>query len=94
MKKEEFLKNQIKRLSIDFDLKYNPNWFKFIWISKRNARYLEYVGMCFDPIYTRFGKTIKKRIKNIEKFEKSKEFKKIRKEFSGQAITKKKFLKE
>jgi len=92
MNKIKELKSQIKRLSRDFDLKYNPNWFNFIWISKRHARYLEYFGMCFDPIYTRFGKTVEKRINNIEKFEKSKEFKKIKHEFSGQAITKKEIL--
>jgi len=82
------LKKELKKIAKEFGLKYNPFWFNVIWISKRHARYLEYVGMCFDPIYTRFGKTIEKRIGNIEKFEFSKEFKKIKNEFSGQAITK------
>lgn len=81
--------NKLKKLAEEFDLKFNKNWFSYIWISKRHARYLEYTGMCFDPVYTRFGKTIEKRIANIEKFESSEEFKKIKKEFSGQAITKK-----
>jgi len=86
-------KNKLKHISRDFNLKYNSNWFNFLWISKRYARYLEYVGMCFDPIYTKFGKTIEKRIENIDKFESSKEYKKIKKEFSGQAITKEEVIK-
>jgi len=87
------IKDQLKTISKDFNLKYNSNWFSVMWVSKRDARYLEYVGMCFDPIYTRFGKTIEKRIENINKFEPSKEFKEIKKEFSGQAITKDEVLK-
>ena len=86
-------KSQLKKLAKEFDLKYNPNWFSVMWISKRNARFLEYVGMCFDPIYTPFGKTVEKRIENITKFESSKQFKKIKHEFGGQAITKKEVLK-
>lgn len=86
------LKEKLRKISKDFNLEYNSNWFNFMWISKRHARYLEYIGMCFDPIYTRFGKTIEKRLKDIEKFEKSKEFKRIKHEFSGQAITKKEVL--
>jgi len=87
------IKSQLRKLAKEFNLKYNENWFNFIWISKRYARYLEYIGMCFDPIYTRFGKTIEKRIKNIGKFEFSKEFKKINQGYGGQAITKKEVLK-
>lgn len=86
------MKRKLKQLSKEFDLKYNKNWFNFIWISKSHAKYLEYFGMCFDPIYTKFGKTIEKRINHIEKFEKSKEFKKIKKEYGGQAITKKEVI--
>src|SRR3989344_2969820 len=88
----KIIKEQIKGIAKDFGLKYSPKWFGFMWISKREARYLEYIGMCFDPIYTRFGNTIEKRIKKIEKFEKSKELKKIKNEYSGQAITKKEVL--
>ena len=83
------IKTNLKKISQDFNLKYNSNWFNVLCISKRHARYLEYIGMCFDPIYTQFGKTIEKRIENIKKFEASKEYKKIKNEFSGQAITKK-----
>jgi len=93
MKSASEIKSQLKKLAKDFDLKYNPEWFNFIWISKRHARYLEYIGMCFDPIYTGFGKTVGKRIENISKFESSREYKKIKNEFSGQAITKKEVLK-
>ena len=90
MKKE---KTQLRKLAREFNLKYDKNWFDIMWISKRHARYLEYVGMCFDPIYTRFGKTIEKRIENIDKFESSKELKKILKRYGGQAITKKEVVK-
>jgi len=87
------IKNHIEKLAKDFNLKSNPAWFNVMWISKRNAIYLQYVGMCFDPIYTRFGKTVEKRIENIGKFEFSKEFKKIKHEYGGQAITKKEIIK-
>jgi len=87
------IKSQLRKLAKEFNLKYDENWFNVIWISKRHSRYLEYVGMCFDPIYTKFGRTIEKRIENIEKFELSKEFKKIKHEYGGQAITKKEVLK-
>lgn len=87
------MKSDIKRIAKDFDFKYNSQWFHFIWISKRNARFLEYTGMLQDTLYNKFGKIIEDRIKNIEKYEKSKEFKKIANEFSGQAITKKEVLK-
>lgn len=87
------IKSQLRKFAKDFDLKYNKNWFNVMWISKRHARYLEYVGMCFDPIYTRFGRTAEKRIENIGKFESSKEFKKIKHGVGGQAITKKEVIK-
>lgn len=86
------MKEKLKELAKEFDLKFNKNWFSFIWISKRNARYLEYLGMCFDPIYSKFGRNIKKRIESIDKFKVSKELKKIKNEFSGQAITKEEVL--
>ena len=86
------MKERLNKLAKEFDLRFNKNWFNFMWVSKKHARYLEYIGMCFDPIYTRFGKTIEKRLENMEKFEISKEFKKIKHEFSGQAITKKEVL--
>lgn len=91
--KTQKIKSQIKKLSEEFNLRYNPAEYGFMWISKRHARYLEYVGMSHDPIYTRFGKTVEKKIENIEKFERSKEFKKIKNEYGGQAITKKEILK-
>lgn len=87
------IKVQLKKLAKEFDLKFNSKWFDFIWMTKRQARYLEYVGMCFDPIYTRFGKTIEKRIKNIDTFENSRELKEIEHRFSGQAITKDEVMK-
>ena len=82
------IKQDLKKIAKDFDLKFDNKWFDFMWITKKEGRYLEYVGMCWDPIYSPFGKTIKKRIENIEKFDKSKVLKKIIKRFGGQMITK------
>ena len=87
------IKSQLKKIAKEFNLKYKAEWFNYMWISKREGRYLEYVGMCWDPIYTRFGKTIEKRIENIDKFESSKELKNILKRYGGQAITKKEVVK-
>jgi len=87
------IKPQIKKIAKEFGLRYNPEWFNYMWVSKREGRYLEYMGMCWDSIYTRFGRTIENRIENIEKFNKSKELKKIVKRVGGQAITKEEVIK-
>ena len=87
------IKKDLRKIAKDFNLKYSSAWFDYLLITKREGRYLEYVGMCWDPIYTPFGKTIEKRIENIEKFDKSSVLKKILKRYGGQMITSKEIKK-
>ncbi|MAG79216.1 hypothetical protein CMI40_02470 [Candidatus Pacearchaeota archaeon] len=88
------IKLQIKKLAKEFDLKYNPKWFNYMWISKREEILTEYIGDCPDPIYIKYGRTINERIKNIDKFVNSKDFKKCIKRYGGQVTHKKNWKKE
>lgn len=87
------IKKQIKNIAKDFGLKYDLKWFEYMWISKRQEILIEFVGTCPDPIYNKYGKTPNQRIKNINKFVKSKDFLKCIKRFGGQ-VAEKKTLKE
>ncbi|MDP4039561.1 MAG: hypothetical protein Q8P57_03210 [Candidatus Pacearchaeota archaeon] len=81
-------KSHIKKLAEKFDLKYNPNWFKHLWISVRHEILTEYIGNCPDPIYQKYGKTAKQKIKNIDKFVNSKDFQNCLKRYGGQVSQK------
>jgi hypothetical protein len=69
-------------------LKYSSNWFKHLWISVRQHILTEYLGLCPDPIYQKYGKTRRQRITNISKFVHSKDFKDCLKRYGGQVIQK------
>lgn len=81
-------KSQIKKLAEEFDLKYNPNWFKHLWISVRHEILTEYIENCPDPIYQKYGKNPEQRIKNIDKFVNSKDFQDCLKRYGGQVSQK------
>ncbi len=87
------IKTQIKKIAKEFDLKFNPEWFNYMWIPIRHEILTEYLGDCPDPVYKKYGKTPKERIKNIDKFVNSVDFKKCLKRFGGQ-ISDKKDLKQ
>ena len=82
---------KLKKLAKEFDLKFNKKWFKYILISKRENILIEYIWMCPDPVYTKYGKSPPVRIKNVVKFVNSKEFQDIIKRYGGQVIKKKSF---
>lgn len=82
------VKSQIKSLAKEFDLKYNGNWFNVMWISVRHEILTEYIGTCPDQIYQKYGKTTTQRIKNIDKFINSKDFKNCLKRYGGQVAQK------
>lgn len=82
------VKSQIKKLAKDFDLKYDFEWFKYLWISVRHEILTEYIGECPDPLYQKYGKSSKQRIKNIDKFMSSKDFENCLKRYGGQVATK------
>ncbi|MBU0760429.1 MAG: hypothetical protein KJ858_01940, partial [Nanoarchaeota archaeon] len=88
------IKAQIKKLAKEFDLKYNPEWFNFMWITTRQEILTEYIGDCPDPIYMKYGKTPNERIKNIDKFVNSKDFKSCLKRVGGQVTSRKEWKKE
>ena len=50
--------NEIKKIAKEFDLEYQEKTFKKIWVSKRQIRYLEYIGMAWEDSYDKYGKTI------------------------------------
>ena len=87
------IKSQIKKIAKEFDLKYETKWFAYLWISKRQEILLEYLGNCPDPIYQKYGKTAEHRMKNLDKFINSKDFKECVKRFGGQVLEKKSFEK-
>tara|TARA_Y100000310_G_scaffold322053_2_gene380584 strand:+ start:427 stop:1152 length:726 start_codon:yes stop_codon:yes gene_type:complete len=87
-------KSQIKKLAEDFGLRYNPEWFRYIWISVRHEILTEYVGNCPDPVYQKYGKTAEQRIKNIDAFVSSKDFKDCLRRYGGQVVQRKDLPKE
>ncbi len=88
------LKSQIKKIAKEFNLKYNPDWFGYMWISVRHEILTEYIGICPDPIYQKYGKTPEQRIKNIYEFVNSKDFKDCLKRYGGQVAEKSELKKE
>ncbi|MBR9701329.1 hypothetical protein GOV13_00215 [Candidatus Pacearchaeota archaeon] len=88
------IKSHIKKISKEFGLKYKTEWFGYMWISVRYEILTEYIGMCPDPIYQKYGKTPKQRIKNIDKFVNSKDFKDCLKRYGGQVAEKSELKKE
>ncbi len=82
------IKKQIKEIARKFGLKYNKNWFSYIWVPNKVEIISEYVGNCPDPIYQKFGRTSKTRIKNFSKFLNSKDFKGLLKRYGGQVAQK------
>lgn len=84
-------KNKIKILAQQFDLKYNPKIFKVVYLSKKELVLINFLTGCPEPEYLKFGKKVNQRIKNIENFINSKEFKmKIKKQ--GGCVTSKKYF--
>lgn len=85
---------KLKSLAKEFDLNFNEKWFKNIWISKRENIMLEYMWMCPDPIYKKYGTTPRERAKQIENFLSSEDFEQeLLHRFGGQVINKKTFTK-
>ncbi len=80
------LKPQIKKLAKDFGLKYNSNWFDYMWISKRDEIILQYIGNCLDNVYDKYGDCPEGRIKNISKFFKN-DLKKLSKRYGGEVYS-------
>lgn len=83
------IKSQLKHLASEFNLEYNPNWFNYDWISKKQEILDEFLSDCPDPLYNKYGKTVPQRIKNLDKFVNSRDFKSCLKRFGGQVCTKK-----
>ncbi len=81
--------NKLKQIAKEFDLEFNKNWFKHIWISKKENILLEYIWMCPDPVYQKYGKNPLIRAKQIENFLSSKDFEGCLNRYGGQMVDKK-----
>lgn len=81
-------KFQIKKIAKDFDLEYNPKWFKYKLVKKEDYILLNYLLGCPHPDYNKFGKKEEK-IRNIEKFLNSEEYKKLSQGVGGQVLSNK-----
>ena len=88
------IKLQIGKIAKDFGFKYNKEWFDYMWISIRHEILAEYLGDCPDPVYKKYGKNSKERIKNIDRFVRSKDFKNCLKRYGGQVSDKKDWKQE
>jgi len=80
---------QLKKIAKDFSLNYHKKWFIYAGISKKQEILTEFLSPCPDPLYNKYGKTIKERLKNLDKFVSSKDFKECCKRFGGAVCTKK-----
>jgi len=87
------IKEKLKNISKYLKIKYNDKWFKYNWISKEENVKLEYMWMCPDPIFAKYGRSPQERAKNVEKFLLSDGFKKCLHQFGGQVINKDTFKK-
>jgi hypothetical protein len=86
------IKGKLQKIAKNISIKYNPYWFKYMWLSKRENILLEYLWMCPDPVYERYGKNSFVRAKNIENFLSSREFEvELLHRFGGQVINKESF---
>jgi hypothetical protein len=80
---------RLKKLAKDFNLNFNKEWFKFVWVTKEQEILTEYLSDCRDPAYEKYGHSIKNRMKNLGKFSKSREYKNLIKRYGGQMVSKK-----
>src|SRR3989344_9702598 len=64
----------LQHLAADFNLKYQPEIFKFSWVTKREHVLITYLVGCPVYPYIRYGKDSKTRIKNLKSFLASKDF--------------------
>ncbi len=83
------IKLQLKKLAKDFGLNFYSNWFVYDWISKKQEILTEFLSTCPDPLYNKYGRTVKERLNNLDKSVSSADFKKCCKLFGGQVYTKK-----
>jgi len=84
---------KLKKLAEEFNLKYKDKWFQQIWVSKEENIFLEYLWMCPDPIYKKYGKNPLDRAKNIEAFLASDDFLECINRWGGQVIESNSFKK-
>lgn len=85
MKEFQETKLRIKKLAKDFGMKYNSKIFNMNLVSKKDLLLLKYISTCPELVLVKYGKDVKTRIKNLDKFLKSKDFK-IQSKKSGGSI--------
>jgi len=79
----------LKNLAKDFNLKFDPGKFDVAFLPKEDVIIYLYLAGCPDKKYSKYGQTQNKRMKNIERFFKSKEFSVLKRRYAGAIIEKK-----
>ncbi len=81
--------HELETISKRLNLNFNKAWFRYVWITKEQEIFTEYLSDCRDPIYEKYGHEISERVKNIEKFYKSTDYSSCIQRYGGQVINKK-----
>lgn len=87
------IRENIKKLAKEFNLNYKKELYKVTFLTKKEFAILQFLIGCPDPIYTKFGGTTGKRIKNINEFLNSKDFIKLSNKCGGNVVNIKTFQK-
>lgn len=77
---------KLKNLANDFGLKFDSKKFNVVSTSKEDVILYLYLIGCPDREYVKFGKNKTLRMKNIEKFLRSKEFYTLKRKYAGTII--------
>jgi hypothetical protein len=79
---------KLKKLANDFGFKFNVEKFNVVFIPKEDIILYLYLVGCPEKEYSKYGKTHIQRIKNIERFLQSKEFRILKRKYAGTIIEK------
>lgn len=79
----------LRDVAKDFNLKFASKEFNVVFLPKEDVIIYLYLIGCPDKQYSKYGQTQNQRIKNIERFLKSKDFFTLKKRYAGTIIEKK-----
>ena len=80
------IKRRIEKITKKFDLKYDEKIFKVVFLPRKELYLINYLCMCPDPIFEKYGKSFRKRVKNLKKFVEQ-DLKKVCKKPGGAVIS-------
>lgn len=88
------IKQKLKTIAKEFDLKYDPKYFNYLILPKKQLVMRLFISTCPNSIFRKYGKTNEEKLRNINRFFQSKDFKELIKKPGGCVITKKEFKEE